>query len=274
MLHSVIVVWSSDSVIVPSEDQTTITECNTNIYGDLIISDTIIKIAENSFNGYNNLYSINISESVESIAKGAFFGCINLQSVAVSTYNYHYYSGALNMLVESATNTLILGLGDGEDLELYGITTIAAGAFAGNTILYTINIPNSVKTIEEYAFFGCGGLREITFQVPVSSTDGLRTIGEYAFANCSNLKQIEIANSVTVIGNSAFEGCYIDDVTIDSPTIANSLTGKDLNTYGGLLAHAETVAITIGLDVSGSTYLASAYKLERSSYWYDIYILK
>ncbi len=51
-------------------------------------------------------------------------------------------------------------------------------------------IPDSVKSIGDYAFSGCEKL-----------------IGDYAFLWCESLASIEIPNSVTSIGNNAFSNC-------------------------------------------------------------------
>jgi len=44
------------------------------------------------------------------------------------------------------------------------VSTIAAGAFSGNTNLTRVIIPDSVKTVEAGAFSGCGNLAEIGFR--------------------------------------------------------------------------------------------------------------
>ena len=80
-----------------------------------------------------------------------------------------------------------------------------------------MTIPNSVTTIENYAFFNCSGLTgDLT--IPHSVT----TIGDYAFYNCSSFKgSLTIGNSVTTIGNSAFYNC---SGFTGSLTIPNSVT--------------------------------------------------
>ena len=62
--------------------------------------------------------------------------------------------------------------------------------------LTSINIPNSVTTIGEGAFYGCDSLTSIN--IP----DSVTTIGDSAFNGCSSLTSITIPNSVvTIIGN-------------------------------------------------------------------------
>ena len=60
---------------------------------------------------------------------------------------------------------------------------------------------NSVATINNYAFYGCTGLKNIT--LPNSIT----TIGGYAFYSCSGLTNIALPSSVRTIQNHAFYNC-------------------------------------------------------------------
>ena len=68
-------------------------------------------------------------------------------------------------------------------------------------ILTSVQLPDSVTTIDEGAFFGCSRLTNIEL------SDSLMNIGAYAFADCSGLTNIELPNSVTNIGEGAFDGC-------------------------------------------------------------------
>jgi uncharacterized protein YjdB len=65
----------------------------------------------------------------------------------------------------------------------------------------SIVIPNTVTSIEDYAFYDCTSLKSITISNSVTS------IGEGAFCECSSLTSAAIPNSVTSIGNYAFVHC-------------------------------------------------------------------
>ena len=86
----------------------------------------------------------------------------------------------------------------------------------------SIRIPNSILSIEEYAFWGCRFLSSITIPNSVASIDS------YAFDYCSGLTSITIPNSVTSIGSYAFNECR----SLISITIPNSLTSIDSYTFG------------------------------------------
>lgn len=93
-------------------------------------------------------------------------------------------------------------------------TRIWASAFKDCSTLYSIVIPNSVKSIGEEAFMGCSSLNSIT--IPNSVT----AICRGTFRGCSNLSSITIPNSVTEIWHRAFEDCS----KLESITIPNSVT--------------------------------------------------
>ena len=61
--------------------------------------------------------------------------------------------------------------------------------------------PESVKSIEAYAFSGCAGLTSVTIPESVES------IGCYAFYGCTGLTSITIPESVKIIRIAAFSRC-------------------------------------------------------------------
>ena len=67
-----------------------------------------------------------------------------------------------------------------------------------NKTVTSIVIPNTVKQIDDSAFYACQALTSIT--IPSSVT----TIGKYAFRNCTALTSITIPSSVTTIYDSSF----------------------------------------------------------------------
>ena len=82
------------------------------------------------------------------------------------------------------------------------VTSIGGEAFYGCTALEEISIPYGVTSIGIAAFSGCSGLLEPQLNLP----DSVTTIGDYAFQDC-NLEFASIPSSVTSIGYDAF-CCY------------------------------------------------------------------
>lgn len=107
-----------------------------------------------------------------------------------------------------------------------GVTSIGACAFqsAQGATITSIVIPNTVTSIEDYAFNGCANLTSVEIPSSVTSMgdgvfeyctnlsnvtfDGsLSCISDYTFEDCSSLKSITFPNGITVIGSASFEDC-------------------------------------------------------------------
>ena len=82
----------------------------------------------------------------------------------------------------------------------YRVTKISERAFCGCRGLTSVTIPESVTSIANYTFYGCG---LTSIKIPNS----VISIGGWAFTNCSGLTAIDVPNSVTSIGDCAFAGC-------------------------------------------------------------------
>jgi len=107
-----------------------------------------------------------------------------------------------------------------------GYTVIAIGRAAFRSCALTsVSIPNSIVTIESYAFAYSADLEAITFSGPSK----VESIGENAFYQCTNLQSIDIPNSVENIGNSVFYQCS----NLASVNIGNSVNSIGVDTFGG-----------------------------------------
>ena len=89
-----------------------------------------------------------------------------------------------------------------KDNTSYTVTTIGEYAFAHrdhtfNPTLQSVFLPDSIQTIEIYAFHGCSSLEEITLY------EGLTEVKTYAFCFTS-LETIDWPKSLTSVGDMAF----------------------------------------------------------------------
>lgn len=90
------------------------------------------------------------------------------------------------------------------------VTHIDTNAFANNTRITSVVIPNSVTEICSSAFSSCTSLQSVT--IPSS----VKKIGTYAFDGCTSLESITIPNGVTEICANAFNGTGLKSITIPS----------------------------------------------------------
>ena len=167
--------------------------------------------------------------------------------VIPSTYNGRSVEG---ILYEGFLNN------DPEDSRLVSITipnsikTIGKYAFYGCSSLTTINIPEGVTLIDDYTFYGCHSLSSITIPNSVTS------IGPNAFASCSSLTSITIPNSVTSIGVATFDHCS----SLTSITIPNSVTSIGSDAFANC-SSLTSIIIPNGITSIGSYTFANCSSL-------------
>lgn len=138
----------------------------------------VTSIGGSAFSGCSALTSINIPSSVTSIVGSAFYGCSALTALIVDANNPNYSAEGC-MLFNKEKTTLISAVGSQKTYDIpSSVTSIGDWAFYDCSSLTSINIPNSVTSIGTFAFYGCSALTSITIPNSVTS------IGSYAFGNC------------------------------------------------------------------------------------------
>ncbi len=197
------------------------------------------------------------------LVQAQFFYTINNGAVTITGYSGN---GPLDVVIPAT-------------LSGHPVTTIGQYAFVGYNIT-SVTIPNSVTSVEDYAFYYCTSLTSVTLPNSfISIGNSVTNIGVAAFANCTRLASIivdasnpayssgggvlfdkanatllqfpgglggsyRIPNSVTSIGQDAFEGSHITTVTIP-----NSVTniGQDAFANG-------TILTNINVDAANPAY--------------------
>ena len=116
----------------------------------------------------------------------------------------------------------------------YLVTSVDEKAFANNTMLTKLTLPETITVFGQGSFTNCSAMTDInipaiiqeipsacfaqckkmaTFTLPQQ----VKTIGPLAFANCAKAKTIELNEGITSIGNRAFLGCTsLTEMTLPS----------------------------------------------------------
>ena len=87
------------------------------------------------------------------------------------------------------------------EIEDLPVLVIGNGAFQNRKALKAVHLPETLQTINDWAFGYCSGLTEI--RLP----DELKYIGGAAFWYCTGLTEVHFPAYLQVIGWWAFEGC-------------------------------------------------------------------
>lgn len=203
---------------------------------EISIPKNIKRMGASIFRGCNKLKKATISEGIKAIPNETFTDCKNLKEInfpnsieeidSYSVYNTQWYDNqpdgviyvgkvALCYKGEMPENTSIK-IKEGTEL-------LAASAFCYYHIvaneyenkykdtLVSVELPSTIKRIDNQAFLDCQSLKSIT--IP----NGLTSIGTRAFENCSSLTSIKIPDTIICIQPRAFANCVnLKDIYIPS----------------------------------------------------------
>ena len=236
--------WCSPSVRISEDNRAFVMEDGAlfnagktkliRFFSDWVTSYTIPtgvkEIGAGAFEGGWNLKTITIPDGVQSIRTRAFAQLWKLERLtipaSVTEIAVDAFSFTVCPITVAADNTAYCSQDDAlyskdKDALLYAagatgafiipntVVTIEESAFSNSTIS-SVTIPNSVKTIGNWAFSGCVNLQTVT--LPASVTE----IGEGVFGGCTNLTSVRIPASVKTIQKWTFEECEaLTDVYYD-----------------------------------------------------------
>lgn len=186
-----------------------VTEIGNNAFSgckleSISIPNSVTTIGEGAFSRCN-FTSFNLPNSVENIKGNFLGGCENLTSLSVDSDNPKYDSrNNSNCIIESSTNTLVLGCKNSTIPNT--VASIGYLAFDGLSELTSIIIPNSVSYIDCDAFYYCG-ITSVT--IPESVTK----IEYMAFNGCDNLTEIKVEDGNPVYDSRDNCNCIIESLT-------------------------------------------------------------
>ena len=193
---------------------------------DVVIPYSVTTIEGSAFEACDAIEEIFIPAGVTKIGLRAFSRCDSLRSIDVDKNNANYAS-VDDVLFDKNVTELIQCPADKQG---------------------TYSIPDTVTTIDIFAFDCCAALTKVV--IP----DSVTTIGGLAFYYCNSLTEIVIPDSVTTIEYGAFASCYslakvvIPDSVTEIDSQAFIYCSNDLTIYGYTGSYAETYAKENGIN--------------------------
>lgn len=238
---------NADVVIPDIIDGRTVVEISSGAFAaesgikSVSISSNVLRIMKEAFSGCSALESVSIPASVSSIGDSAFADCVSLKNVNISSAStaigYYAFEGctSLESITIPSTKIGYAAFRNCTALDtiqlLDSVQTIGRYAFdstawfnsqpaglktIGNAVYCydgdekTIVIPDGIKCIADYAFYGSSA-------DAIVLPKGLYYIGSFAFSDCANMKYISVPDSVISIGTKAIgykENISVADFTV------------------------------------------------------------
>ncbi len=208
---------------------------------------TLTKISTDAFYGCIKLANVTLHEGLTTIDQRAFYNC-KLTSVTIPSTVTSIGNGAFkdNPLTTVVWNPKTCSIGTDDSAPFYStsskitsftfgdkVETIPSYLCKNMSMLDTVVLPPSVKSLGQCAFANCTNLKSINLPVtqktlPVSFLEGcsslesielpatLTKISTYAFYGCIKLANVTLHEGLTTIDQSAFYNCNLSSVTIPS----------------------------------------------------------
>lgn len=169
----------------------------------LEIPSGITSIGDGVFLSNKSLTNLTLSSKVSSIGISAFSYCDNLKDV-----RYYIYDDLATYIQNGHPDFYVGGIkyywNDQEITTLEiptSVTSIGNNAFYGCSGLTTLNLPSNVTSIGDRAFGGCSNLTSV--DLPSSITK----MGDFVFFYCEKLSNVNLPSDITTISTGAFGGC-------------------------------------------------------------------
>lgn len=136
-----------------------------------------------------------------------------------------------NNAIMDAEKTTLLAFAGASDTEEFTVpdtvSIIPSGVFSNCPNLKKVNIPSSVRTIDTFAFMGCGLTSAVL-------PEGVESLGMGAFWKCKNLETLELPKSLKTI--------YNPETTCQNCTSLKTVSGYDSTDAQKIVTESEDLS--------------------------------
>ena len=211
-----------------------------------IEGESLVKVGKDAFSGCSNLSQMNLPESLTRVDECAFTDCRSLKLRVPKSLKYIGYLS-------------FGGCGlDNLRLNLDNYTYIGNYAFK-SCMVDTITLSGDLQSWKDYIFSGS--------MVSTLIVEGsCKTIGYYAFHDCGNLKNVILNDGLEIIGYGAFNSCpSIEKLSI--PGSVRKIYTINWNYYKEIVFEDSDTPVEIDLDEMSNGYrIHSSSKSVRKAY--------
>lgn len=203
------------------EGLTKVTEytfCGCDALTEVILPDTVRYMEDYCFRECSSLKTVDLPENLQYLGWGMFLdSALEYLTIPESVrYTEDYVFAHCDQLKSLTWHDQPFTFGDYAFAYCEGpvtfdlpprLTQLSWGMFSDSTIEY-IDIPESVREVEDYAFSGCDYLEEVVFP------DGITVMGDYVFRNCDALRSVHMPTGLNRIPWGCFWNSSIPELTI------------------------------------------------------------
>ena len=227
------------------------------------IPNSVITIGDHAFYACSSLVSITIPNNVTSIGRWALYACYSLNSIVVEEGNSVYDSrNNCNAIIETATNSLIVACQNTVIPE--GVTNIGENAFfncdalINSNALTSIVLPNTIESIEAFAFSMCSSLNTIYCYAITPPTTNQYAFGNYNATLYVPCESLEAYKAHEVLGRFNTIQCLEDSIPDPTERVLSC-------------AEAVTVCLETGATATTEEYTIHGYVTEITTEYSEQY---